>query len=343
MLMTALVTPFAGPQLSLDLPALQALLTFQVAQGVDQILLAGTTGECAALRDDEYEALLRAAVEVVPGERLIAGLGAGRIEQVVARGHSALNLGISCLLLADCPYSGASSAALRSHWHGPVARALPQAQLIAYAVPARTGTELLPDDLARLAEDHPNVIGVKDATGRLARMERVRSLCGDDFLLICGDDAHARSAMLDPVIRAHGCCSVLSNLVPGRMVALVAAAAAGEAAEARRLHDALSGLFGLMVLTVDEAVELRGEVLMVPQRVRNPVPLKQALCELGLLSAGCRAPLGELGRRGRAAVRDLLLDALLQDPTLFAAFESGFGIEVSAALLGGAELVGGAP
>ena len=84
-----------------------------------------------------------------------------------------------------------------------MAAALPEARLIPYAVPGRTGTELLPDDLARLAEDHANVVGVKDATGRLARMTRVRELCGEDFLLLCGDDHLLRDAMIDPAIRAH--------------------------------------------------------------------------------------------------------------------------------------------
>lgn len=341
MLMTALVTPFAGRQMSLDLEALRRLLAFQLAQGVDQILLAGTTGECAALSDGEYEALLAAAIDVVPGERLIAGLGAGRVEQVVARGRCALSLGITQLLLADCPYSGASSTSLRTHWHGPIAVALPEARLIAYAVPSRTGTELLPDDLARLAEDHPNVIGVKDATGRLARMERVRSLCGEEFLLICGDDRHARSALLDPSIRAQGCFSVLSNLVPEAMVELVVASKAGEAVRARQIHDRLKGLFGLGQITVDEAVEVRGEVLMVPQRVRNPVPLKQAMQDLGLLSAGCRAPLGGLGPRGREVVAKLLAETQAQDPGLLAPLKTTFGVDASAALQGDTELVGG--
>jgi 4-hydroxy-tetrahydrodipicolinate synthase len=339
MLVTALVTPFSGPDASLDLSSLRRLAAFQIEQGVDQVLLGGTTGEIGSLTDAEYFTLLREAREVLPGWRVVAGLGSGRLDQIIARGRFALELGIHDLLLVDCPYSGASSASLRTHWYGPVAEALPEARLMPYAIPSRTGTELLPDDLARLAEDHDNVVGVKDATGRLARMERVRALCGPDFVLLCGDDFHARSAMLDPVIAAQGCCSVVSNLVPAAMVALVRAAGAGDASGARLIHDGLERLFRLSTLTIDEAVEVGDEVLMVPQRARNPVPMKHALREMGVLNGGCRAPLGGLGRRGRSAVRDLLLDALLQDPALFAPLEQFFEMDAMAVLHGGGELV----
>jgi dihydrodipicolinate synthase/N-acetylneuraminate lyase len=93
------------------------------------------------------------------------------------------------------------------------------------------------------------------------------------------------------------------------------------------------------MLTIDEAVEVGTEVFMAPQRNRNPVPIKHALREMGVLSGGCRAPLGDLGRRGRSAVHSLLLDALLQNPKLFASLEGFFGVDAMAVLHGDGELV----
>ena len=306
MLVTALVTPFKGPGNGPDLDRLQALARFQLAEGAGQLLLAGTTGEGAALSEEERLLMIDAALEVATPEQLMVGLGSGPLDQVIQRGRDCLQRGVRDLLLVDCPYSGASSAALRTAWHGPAAAALPEGRLFPYAVPGRTGTELLPDDLALLAEEHPNVVGVKDATGRLARMTRVRELCGDSFRLLCGDDPQARSSLLDPSIRADGLCSVVANLVPGRVRQLVDAGLAGEAVAARMLHDRLEPLFALVSVTSQEPLRLRGETLRVPQRARNPVPIKTALASYGLPVEHVRPPLDEMGEGGRQEVARIL-------------------------------------
>jgi 4-hydroxy-tetrahydrodipicolinate synthase len=299
MLVTALVTPFASDG-TVDLAALQSLVEWQLGQGVARVLLFGTTGEGAALMEVERERALEAAAQVAAPEQLMVGLGFGPLPLVVERGRASLARGVRALLLVDAPYAGPSSAALREHWHGAVASALPEARLYPYAVPSRTQTELLPDDLARLVEDHPNVVGVKDATGRLARFERVRELLGDEFELLCGDDVHLRDTLIDPMIRAHGGFSVTSNLAPARCAELVAAGRAGDAAGARRLHDRLAPLFGLVSVTAEERMELGGVSVAVPQRAKNPVPLKTALQLLGAPGGASRPPLAPLGPNGRA-------------------------------------------
>jgi 4-hydroxy-tetrahydrodipicolinate synthase len=306
MLVTALVTPFKGSAQALDLELLGQLVQFQLDAGVDQILLGGTTGEGGALSNAERREMLAAALEVAAPQQIMCGLGTGCLDDIISRGEDALRLGVQNLLLVDCPYSGASSAALRTCWHGPVAEALPDARLFPYAVPGRTGTELLPDDLARLAESYPNVVGVKDATGRLARMLRVRALCGDDFVLLCGDDLQARDALVDPTIRAHGVCSVISNLVPAAFRELVDQGRAGEAGKTSLLNEAIEPLFDLMGFTTSELLDVGGESLAVPQRVRNPVPLKAAMLALGLDLGGCRPPLDALGPNGRDKVARVL-------------------------------------
>jgi 4-hydroxy-tetrahydrodipicolinate synthase len=306
MLVTALVTPFKGSAQALDLELLGELVRFQLDAGVDQVLLGGTTGEGGALSNAERLELLSAALEVAEPQQIMFGLGTGCLDDMISRGEAALMLGVQNLLLVDCPYSGASSAALRTSWHGPVAEALPDARLFPYAVPGRTGTELLPDDLARLAESYPNVVGVKDATGRLARMLRVRELCGDEFVLLCGDDCQARDALVDPAIRAHGVCSVTSNLVPAVFRELVNHGRAGEGGKTSLLKESIEPLFDLMSFTTSELLDVGGEPRAVPQRVRNPVPLKAAMLALGLDLGGCRPPLDALGPNGREKVSRVL-------------------------------------
>jgi len=324
MLVTALVTPFEGATGDPDLELCQRLVRFQLDEGVHQVLLFGTTGEAPSLEESERQALLDAALQVARPEQLMVGLGSGRLAEVIARGRQALLRGVRDLLLVDCPYSGAPSSALRTHWHGPIAEALPEARLFPYAVPSRTATELLPDDLARLVEDHANVVGVKDATGRLARMTRVRELCGDAFILYCGDDPQLRDALLDPAIRAQGGCSVLSNLAPRALVALVETGRAGDAAETRRLATRLENLMEFISLTAQEPVEVGGRTMLVPQRVRNPVPVKAALALLGVGNGACRAPLAPLGEHGQRLVRQRLDSVLRRDRELFAPLQSAF-------------------
>jgi len=324
MLVTALVTPWQEQGATPDLELFTRLVSFSLEHGSGQVLVAGTTGEGGALDESERVALLDAALECADPSRVMFSIGGGRPADVLARGRAALARGVHDLLLADAPYSGASSSALREHWHAPVARALPDARLWPYAVPGRTGTELLPDDLARLAEDCPNVVGVKDASGRLARMTRVRELCGDGFTILCGDDLLLRDALMDPNVRANGGCTVSSNLAPSAVRALVDAGLAGEALRAREMHDALTPLFSMVGVTADEEVIVRDESLRVPQRSRNPVPVKAALALLGVMDADCRAPLGPLGAAGMAVVRDKLRLAHRRDERALAPLALAF-------------------
>jgi len=318
MLVTALVTPWRDQGATPDLELFTRTVSFSLEHGSGRVLVAGTTGEGGALDESERVALLDAALEGADPDRVMFSIGGGRPDEVLARGRAALTRGVRHLLLADAPYSGASSGALREHWHAPVARGLPDAFLWPYAVPGRTGTELLPDDLARLAEDCPNVVGVKDATGRLARMTRVRDLCGEEFSILCGDDLLLRDALMDPNVRANGGCTVSSNLAPAAVRALTDACLAGDAIRARELHDALTPLFSMVGVTADEELIVRDESLRVPQRSRNPVPIKAALALLGVMDADCRAPLGALGSAGMDVVRAKLRLAHRRDESVFA-------------------------
>ncbi len=332
MLISALVTPFSGDEAAPDLDRFARLTGFALDQGCDQVLVGGPAGEGGALEDGEREALLQEAVGSARPHQLMAGLGHGRLAELVARGRQALELGVRDLLVPDAPGLGAGSTGLRERWHGALARALPGARLWPLAAPSLSGSELLPDDLARLRDDCANVVGVVDATGRLARLARVRALCGDDFAIVCADDMMLRDALVDPTIRADGGCAVACNLAPGAVRRLHDEARAGSPARARELQDALAPLFGLGTVSVEETLRLRGEDLAVPQRARPPVPVKAALAMLGLGSAACRPPLAPLGPHGLSRVRAGLRGLHQRHPELLAPLATYFEVDVGRCL-----------
>src|SRR5262249_30998690 len=148
--------------------------------------------------------------------------------------------------------------------------------------------------------------GLVDMTGRLARLVRVRALCGEDFAVVCGDDAMLRDALVDPAIRADGGCLAACNLSPGLVRRLHDEAHGGSPARARELHEVLSPLLGLSGITVEETLLLRGEALAVPQRLRASVVVKAALAELGIVAPAWRPPLAAPGVNARARVRGAL-------------------------------------
>jgi len=332
MLVTALVTPFREEGAALDDALVARLVAFQLEHGADRVLVGAVDGEGPSLDEGERLRLLDAALSAGRPGRVLYALGPGRPAELVARGRQALQRGVADLVLADAPYVGASSADLRERWHGPLARALPECRLYAGASPLRAGSELLPDDLARLREECPNLAGVEDGSGRLARMRRVRELCGDDFLILCADDSLLRDAMIDPHIRADGGCSALANLVPAGLAALHDSAAALDAVAARELHDGLLPLFAVVSVTAEEPLLLGGNRLLVPQRSRAAVTLKTALATLGVLPPVWRAPLGPMGAAGASRIAGTLAQIHRSSPALLAPLAAAFGVDLAARL-----------
>lgn len=332
MLVTSLVTPFREDGAALDDALYARLVRFQLEHGADRVLVASVEGEGPGLDDAERLRLLDAALRVAVPEQIMVAIGPGRPSELLARGRAALERGVKDLLLVDAPYVGTSSADLRERWYRPLARALPECRLYPSAAPLRTGTELLPDDLAKLRDDCPNVVGVEDGTGRLARMRRVRELCGEDFTILCSDDALLRDAMIDPHIRVDGGCSLLANLVPAAMRALHDAAATLDATGARDLHDGLLPLFALSSITAEEAIEVGGGRLLVPQRSRGAVTLKTALSILGVLPPAWRAPLGRMGATGATRVAAALRQTSRRTPKLLRPVCATFGVDLAARL-----------
>ena len=283
--LVAMVTPM-HPDGGVDWPALERLVEWHIAEGTDAIVAVGTTGESATLDETEHCELIRRTVTLVAGRiPVIAGTGANSTSEAIELTSCAQAAGADACLLVTPYYNKPTQEGLYLH-HKAVAEAVDIAQIL-YNVPGRTAVDMLPETVARLAAVD-NIVGVKEATGKLDRITRIRALCGADFAIYSGDDASAREAML---LGANGDISVTANVAPAAMHALCVAAMAGHGEEAARI-DA-----GLAALHRDLFVE------------SNPIPVKWALAEMGMIDVGIRLPLTWLSAGVQATVRQAMAQA----------------------------------
>jgi 4-hydroxy-tetrahydrodipicolinate synthase len=263
---TALITPLRDG--NVDEAAFEALLERQIAAGVHGVVPMGTTGESASLAPDEHRRVVELCVHVAAGRiRVIAGCGASATDKAIDLVRHAKTVGADGALVVTPYYNRPSQAGLKAHFEA-IAQAV-QLPVLLYNVPGRTGVDLADQTVAELAA-HPNIVGIKDATGDLGRVSWMRANITGQFDLISGDDA----SFLGYV--AHGgvgVISVTSNLAPEGMVALWNAIQAGDLALARSWQDRLIGLHrGLFADS-------------------SPSPAKYALSRLGLCGEEVRLPL----------------------------------------------------
>ena len=266
---TALATPFTADG-ALDLDAWRRLLQRQLEGGTQAVVVAGSTGEAAALADGEYDALLRIALEIVDGRiPVLAGTGLSNTAKTIALNRRVAALGASAALVVTPPYVRPTQAGLLAHYRAVADDgALP---VVLYNVPGRTGCDLLPDTVAQLAP-HPRIVGIKEARNEAERMAALLPLRSEGFAVLSGDDPTACRAML---AGADGLVSVASNVLPAAFRRLCDLARGGRAADAQALDARLQ-----------EAVDFMG---VEP----NPIPVKAILARLGI-GAGLRLPLTPL-------------------------------------------------
>ena len=284
---TALATPFTAAG-DIDFPAWERLLRTQLAAGTQAVVVAGSTGEAAALFDDEYDQLLRTAVELVGGRMpVLAGTGQSNTAKTVRCNRRAAALGADAALVVTPPYVRPTQAGLLAHYRAVADDGgLP---VVLYNVPGRTGCDMVPETVGELSV-HANIIGIKEARAEEDRMEALLPLRREDFAVLSGDDPTAMRAML---AGADGVISVASNVVPATFRRLCDRARAGDAAGAQALDDALAALYHFL------GVE------------PNPIPVK-ALLALDGIGQGLRLPLQPLSsahadqaQRLHAAIRHL--------------------------------------
>jgi 4-hydroxy-tetrahydrodipicolinate synthase len=291
---TALITPMNRNQ-QVDYEGLQRLIDFQIKEGVKGILAVGTTGESPTLNWEEHSKVIEKTREYCGNKCLtIAGTGSNSTQEAIEGTRHAQNAGVNAVLLVDPYYNGPSSLEIRREYIEPIAQQFPDIQIIPYIIPGRTGTQLLPQDLAMLHQQYPNVRCVKEATGDLKNMELTRQFCGEDFDILSGDDDKTYNMMVSPDIRASGVISVVSNIAPRAVANMVHYVLDGNEEAAAEIQQALQPLFSIVTVKTQEPTPF-GPVMC---KARNPLAFKTLMNILGMPSGPCRQPLGKMTRSG---------------------------------------------
>jgi len=283
--MVALVTPMFADG-SVDFDSLSKLIEMHIESGTAAIVSMGTTGESATLDMDEHCEVMRRTVELAAGRiPIIGGTGSNSTTEAIQLTRCAQQGGVDACLLVAPYYNKPTQQGLYLH-HKSIAESVDIPQIL-YNVPGRTVCDILPETVASLAVI-PNIVGIKEATGSLERMREILSRVPDDFDLYSGDDETGVEFMLQG---GHGVISVTNNVAPTAMAAVCEAALAGDREKAMELNRPLEGLHNHLF---DEA---------------NPIPVKWALHEMGLIPEGIRLPLTPLSKEFHQPLREAMRDA----------------------------------
>ena len=281
----AIVTPMHEDG-SLDFPGLRKLIDWHIAEGTDSIVIVGTTGESPTVTVEEHCELIKVAVEQsakrVP---IIAGTGGNSTAEAIELTRYAHDVGADASLLVVPYYNRPTQEGMYRHFK-TIAEAV-DIPVILYNVPGRTVADMSNETILRLT-DVPNIVGVKDATGNIARGTDLLRLAPSTFAVYSGDDATAMALMF---CGGHGNISVTANVAPRAMHEMCKAAMAGDIAR---------------------AIEINNKVFPLHQKLfiePNPVPVKWALAEMGMMPAGLRLPLVPLATECHDAVRAALREA----------------------------------
>jgi 4-hydroxy-tetrahydrodipicolinate synthase len=262
----AIVTPFKKGKV--DEEALRKLIEEQIAAGTDGIAPCGTTGESTTLSHEEHDRVIEITIDAarkrVP---VIAGTGSNSTAEALRLTRHAWEAGADAALMV-CPYYNRPTQEGLYHHYRTIAEEVP-IPIIIYNIAGRTGVNMLPETLARLAKI-PNIVGVKEASGSLKQMSDVVQLCGPDFAVLSGDDIFTLALL---AIGGKGVISVISNVAPADMAGMVDAFAAGDLQKARALHYRMSPLIDALFIET------------------NPIPVKAALSLMGKIDYELRLPL----------------------------------------------------
>lgn len=298
---TAIVTPLKNDEV--DYEGLRNNILFQIEQGVDGIVPLGTTGETPTLSEQEQEQIIKVAVETVRENRernredkteikterkvkVIVGTGSNSTKHTIEKTQRAKELGADAVLIVTPYYNKPTQEGIFQHF-----KAITEAvdiPVVVYNIQGRTGTNIETGTLQRIAKLH-GIIGVKEASGNLTQMmEVIRTIQNTSygqFSVLSGDDALTVPLI---AIGGMGVVSVVSNIVPGKIVAMVQAARDGNFAEARRMHYELLPLFQVAFIET------------------NPIPIKEAMMMCGMAAGSCRLPLCEMKQENKEKLRSVL-------------------------------------
>ncbi|MBM3308793.1 MAG: 4-hydroxy-tetrahydrodipicolinate synthase [Candidatus Altiarchaeales archaeon] len=326
---TALVTPFNG-NMRVNWEQLEKNVGFQVEQKVSGILPMGSTGESATVTHEEHSQIIEKVNEYAGKKtKVLAGTGSNSTEEAIYETQKAVEAGVDACLLVDCYYNKPSSMELRKEYYEVILKKFPKMDFIAYAIPGRSVTVLMPEDMALLRSECKNFVGVKEATGDFERMQRTRQLLGKDFSIISGDDPNTFRMMTDPKIGSSGVISVISNITPGAIEEYTQMILKGKVEEARKIDSALQPLFNVVGVKTTEKVKLpSGETAEVVQKVPNPVPVKTMMNALGMQTGLCKQPLGRLSKQGIETVRNALRQVWKNYPKALEPIEGYYDVNI---------------
>ncbi len=280
----ALVTPMFENG-DVDKESLKKLVEYHIEQGTDALVAVGTTGESATLDEDEHCDVIKFIVEVTDRRiPVIAGTGANSTKEAITLTQKAKALGVDACLIVTPYYNKPTQEGLYLH-HKAIAEAVDIPQIL-YNVPGRTACDMLPETIGRLAHV-TNIVGVKEATGQLTRYQEIRDLVGVNFAVYTGDDATSREFCL---LGGNGTITVTGNVAPRLVHGMIWAAMSGDKETALALDNKLAALHSHLFIQ------------------SNPIPVKWAVAEMGLIGVGIRLPLTWL----TADCFDLVRDALRQ-------------------------------
>lgn len=279
---TALVTPFKNG--TVDEETYRAHIEWQIEQGIDGLVPCGTTGESATLSHAEHAQVIKICVDQVKGRvPVLAGAGSNNTTEAIELTRFAKDAKADGALLITPYYNKPTQPGLIAHF-AAIAKAVSM-PFIVYNVPGRTSVNLLPQTVAALKKQVPDVIGIKEATGNLCQISEVIEYCGRDFTVLSGDDFTVLPTL---AIGGHGVISVVSNVAPAMMRKLCKAWRKGDIAKAQRLHYKLAPLNRAMFIET------------------NPIPAKTALRLMGRMSSELRLPLVNMVPEVEARLSDVL-------------------------------------
>lgn len=280
---TAIVTPFRRDE-TIDEAALKRLIEYQIEGGVDFLVACGTTGESVTMTEDEQARVVQLTIETVKGRiPVVAGAGGYNTRAVIEKIERYATLGADAILSVTPYYNKPTQEGLFQHYRAIAeSSALP---IILYNVPGRTGCNLEPALVARLAE-FETIVGIKEASGNISQIGEIASLVDDSFLIFAGDDS-----VVLPVaaLGGVGVISVASNLLPRDVSRLTHASVDGRLEEARALYRQLTPIFKAMFIE------------------SNPGPVKAALAMIGLIEEVYRLPMVPLSPANRAALEKVIM------------------------------------
>ena len=279
---TALVTPFRRDG-SLDEPTFRALVKRQVDSGIDFLVPCGTTGECPTLTDAERLRVVEITVELARGKvPVLAGAGGHNTAEVISLAREFDKLGVNGILSVTPYYNKPTQEGLCQHFKA-IADAV-NLPIVLYSVQGRTGVNIEPPTVQRLAKV-PNIVGIKEASGNVAQIAAILNAAPEEFLVFSGDDALTLPVL---ALGGHGVISVASNEIPAEMTRLTQLALSGDFERARQIHRRYHPLMDINFVE------------------SNPIPVKAALAEMGLLEPSWRLPLVPPKPENRARIRAVL-------------------------------------